>query len=157
MPLSFTPLLRLKRCQACDQWHSSPVPTFLTSSHCELRANTEGEAADPRYKQAVTAAADGAKAAIDAERWLRHHHPPDISSANTDASSVDSRSSKGGNSEGSSSSTTNEKEGAGGGADLARRNSLQVPAKPPTVGPPPLPAHGHTISSSSEDAECTVR
>jgi hypothetical protein len=27
--LSFTPLLRVKRCYACDQWHSSRVDTFL--------------------------------------------------------------------------------------------------------------------------------
>ena len=27
MPLSFTPLLRLKRCHACDQWHTSRVST----------------------------------------------------------------------------------------------------------------------------------
>jgi anaphase-promoting complex subunit 8 len=27
MPLGFTPLLRLKRCHACDQWHSSRVST----------------------------------------------------------------------------------------------------------------------------------
>jgi hypothetical protein len=30
MPLSFTPLLRFKLLQACDQCHSSQVPTFLT-------------------------------------------------------------------------------------------------------------------------------
>jgi hypothetical protein len=35
-PLSFTPLLRVKLLQACDQWHSSRVSTFLTSSHCKL-------------------------------------------------------------------------------------------------------------------------
>jgi hypothetical protein len=28
--------------QSCDQWHSSRVSTFLTSSHCKLRPNTEG-------------------------------------------------------------------------------------------------------------------
>jgi hypothetical protein len=28
--------------QACDQWHSSRVFTFLTSSHCNLRPNTKG-------------------------------------------------------------------------------------------------------------------
>jgi hypothetical protein len=42
MPLSFTPLLRLSD-QACDQWHSFLVSTFLTGSHCKLRPNTEGE------------------------------------------------------------------------------------------------------------------
>jgi len=35
-----------------------------------------GEVADASYKQAVTAAGDGAKAAIDAERWLRANRPP---------------------------------------------------------------------------------
>jgi hypothetical protein len=29
MPLSFTSLLRLKRCNACDQWHASRVFTLL--------------------------------------------------------------------------------------------------------------------------------
>jgi hypothetical protein len=34
MPLSFTPLLRLKRCLACDQWHSSRLFTPLTGWLC---------------------------------------------------------------------------------------------------------------------------
>jgi hypothetical protein len=34
MPLSFTPLLRLKVEQACDQWHFSQASTPLTGSHC---------------------------------------------------------------------------------------------------------------------------
>jgi hypothetical protein len=42
VPLSFTPLLRLKHCHACGQWHSSRVFTSPTSSHCKLRPNTEG-------------------------------------------------------------------------------------------------------------------
>jgi hypothetical protein len=41
MPLVPTPA-RLKLLQACDQWHSSRVSPFLTSSHCKLRPNTEG-------------------------------------------------------------------------------------------------------------------
>jgi hypothetical protein len=42
--LSFTPLLRLKRCHACDQCHSSRVSFALTGWHCNFRQNTEGAA-----------------------------------------------------------------------------------------------------------------
>jgi hypothetical protein len=43
MPLSFTLLLRLKRCHSCDQWHSSRLSTFLTGSHCKYHPNTKGQ------------------------------------------------------------------------------------------------------------------
>jgi hypothetical protein len=33
-------LLRLKRCHACDQWHSSRMFTPLTGWHCKLRSQT---------------------------------------------------------------------------------------------------------------------
>jgi hypothetical protein len=42
MPLSFTPLFRLKLLHACGQWHSSRVFTSLTGWYCKLRPNTEG-------------------------------------------------------------------------------------------------------------------
>jgi hypothetical protein len=41
MPLVPTPA-RLKLLHACDQWHSSLLSTFLTSSHCKMRPNTKG-------------------------------------------------------------------------------------------------------------------
>jgi len=41
VPLSFTPLLRLKREHACEQWHSSRAFTPLTGWHCKLCPNTE--------------------------------------------------------------------------------------------------------------------
>jgi hypothetical protein len=42
MPVSVTPLLRVKRCHACDQWHASRVFALLTGWHCGLRPNTDG-------------------------------------------------------------------------------------------------------------------
>jgi hypothetical protein len=43
MQLSFAPLLRLKRCHACDQCHSYRLFLPLTGWHCKSRPNTEGE------------------------------------------------------------------------------------------------------------------
>jgi hypothetical protein len=41
----FTPLLRLKRCHACDQWHSSRVGVqSFTGLHCKYCPNTKGPA-----------------------------------------------------------------------------------------------------------------
>jgi hypothetical protein len=42
MPLSFTPLFRLKRCHVCDQCHASRVSTASYRYHCKLRPNAEG-------------------------------------------------------------------------------------------------------------------
>jgi hypothetical protein len=45
MPLSFMPLLRLKRCHACDQCPMSflsSVHSPLTSEHCKFRPNAKG-------------------------------------------------------------------------------------------------------------------
>jgi hypothetical protein len=38
-----TPLLRLKRCHVCDQWHSSRLSTVLNGRHYTFRPNTEGQ------------------------------------------------------------------------------------------------------------------
>jgi hypothetical protein len=43
MPLSFTPLLCLKRCYACDQWHSSRASTPLTGRLCNCVQTLKAE------------------------------------------------------------------------------------------------------------------
>jgi hypothetical protein len=50
-----TPLLRLKRCHACDQWHSSRVFTPLTGWHCKLCRNAVGRKVEWRPRVHRTA------------------------------------------------------------------------------------------------------
>ena len=49
---------------------NSPIPTFSTSTSIQ-GVFAAGEVADDNYRQALTASSEGAKAAIDAQRYLR--------------------------------------------------------------------------------------
>jgi hypothetical protein len=64
MPLSFTPLLRLKRGHACGQWHSSRVSTTLTSCTHEFHQHPKGAVGD--HDAAAVAAA-----CAHPTRWVR--------------------------------------------------------------------------------------
>ncbi|GCE12440.1 hypothetical protein KTT_22990 [Tengunoibacter tsumagoiensis] len=56
--------------QLDDEGYILPVERTMTSIAGVFAA---GDVADPYYRQAITAAADGARAAMDARRWLEQH------------------------------------------------------------------------------------
>jgi hypothetical protein len=51
MPLSFTPLLRLKCCHACEQRHSSRVFAPLTGWHCKFRPTKHERCHGPKQSR----------------------------------------------------------------------------------------------------------
>ncbi|KAL3779712.1 hypothetical protein ACHAW5_004558 [Stephanodiscus triporus] len=53
---------------------NNPIPTFSTSTSIQ-GVFAAGEVADDTYRQALTASSEGAKAAIDAQRYLRFMGP----------------------------------------------------------------------------------
>jgi hypothetical protein len=50
---------------ACDQWHSSRVSTFLTSSRCKLHPNTEGGGHDMGSTPMCKGTTDDGRLAVD--------------------------------------------------------------------------------------------
>jgi len=62
-----------------ETWLAKDEKGYLVVEH-ETHSSIEGvfiagDVHDHRYRQAVTAAGDGCRAAIDAERWLEEHEP----------------------------------------------------------------------------------
>jgi thioredoxin reductase (NADPH) len=60
-----------------EGWLATDEKGYLVLEH-ETHSRVEGvfiagDVHDQRYRQAVTAAGDGCRAAIDAERWLEEH------------------------------------------------------------------------------------
>ena len=62
---------------ASDSNGSNPLPQFSTSTSIQ-GVFAAGEVVDAIYRQALTGASDGAKAAIDVQRYLRHMGMEDI-------------------------------------------------------------------------------
>lgn len=65
-----------------ESWLAKDEAGYLVVEH-ETSSRIEGvfiagDVHDHRYRQAVTAAGDGCRAAIDAERWLEEHEPAEV-------------------------------------------------------------------------------
>jgi len=70
-----------------ESWLAKDEKGYLVVEH-ETCSRIEGvfiagDVHDHRYRQAVTAAGDGCRAAIDAERWLQDHVPAKAAAAAT--------------------------------------------------------------------------
>jgi thioredoxin reductase (NADPH) len=70
-----------------EEWLAKDEKGYLVVEH-ETHSRIEGifiagDVHDHRYRQAVTAAGDGCRAAIDAERWLEEHEPAAAAPATT--------------------------------------------------------------------------
>lgn len=65
-----TKLIRLTHFTDTTAMNNKPIPTFSTSTSIQ-GVFAAGEVADNTYRQALTASAEGAKATMDAQRYLR--------------------------------------------------------------------------------------
>jgi thioredoxin reductase (NADPH) len=70
-----------------EEWLEKDEKGYLVVEH-ETHSRIEGvfiagDVHDHRYRQAVTAAGDGCRAAIDAERWLEEQEPAEAAAATT--------------------------------------------------------------------------
>jgi hypothetical protein len=83
MPLVPTPA-RVKRCHACDQWHSSRVSTTLPLTPVKLRPNTEG-----RGKRLMRLAMQHTSSVAALHMCLKRlHHVPTLAGAPVQMGSV---------------------------------------------------------------------
>jgi glutaredoxin 3 len=76
--LSNTLLLDMYGLIRLDKHEENLAPAGMVTATSLPGVFAAGEVGDAQYKQAITAAAEGAQAALDAERWLRNQQPNTI-------------------------------------------------------------------------------